>query len=69
MSASLITTQRSAGQLRGTLARIALAASQIAACYEHFGPDLPWGFADPSGWKRSRRYCSHWPACPGGYGL
>jgi hypothetical protein len=69
MSASFITTHRTAGQLRGSLARIALAASQIAACYEQFGPDLPWGFADPSGWKCSRRYCSHWPACPGGYGL
>jgi hypothetical protein len=69
MSARLITTQRSAAQLRGTLARIALAASQIAALYEKFGPDQPWGFADPSGWKCSRRYCSHYTSCPGGAGL
>jgi hypothetical protein len=69
MSASLITTQRSAGQLRGTLARIALAAAQTAVLNERFGPDQPWGFADPSGWKCSRRYCSHYTSCPGGAGL
>jgi hypothetical protein len=69
MSTSLITTQRTAGQLRGTLARIAIAAAQIAALYEKFGPDQPWGFADPSGWKCSRRYCSHYTSCPGGAGL
>ena len=40
-------------QLRATLARIAQAASQIAALYERYGPDEPWGFADPSGWKCS----------------
>jgi len=69
MSASFITTHRTTGQLRGSLARIALAASQIAAYYERFGPDEPWGFADPSGWKCSPRYCAHWRACPGGRGL
>jgi hypothetical protein len=69
MSASLITTKRTAGQLRGSLARIAQAASQIVACYERFGADQPWGFADPTGWKCSQRYCQHWHACPGGAGL
>ena len=69
MSTSMITTERTAGQLRGSLARIALAASQIAACYERFGPDEPWGFADPTGWKCSPRYCAHWRGCPGGRGL
>jgi hypothetical protein len=69
ISASLITTRRTAGQLRGSLARVAQAASQIAAYYERFGPDQPWGFADPAGWKCSRRYCQHWLACPGGAGL
>ena len=69
ISASLVTTRRTAGQLRATLARIAQAASQIAALYERYGPDEPWGFADPSGWKCSPRYCSHHARCPGGGGL
>ena len=69
MGASIVTTTRSAGQLRGALARIAQAARQIVACYERFGPDEPWGFADPSGWKCSPRYCEHWHSCPGGAGL
>jgi hypothetical protein len=60
MSASLVRTTRSPGQLRGVLARLALAASQITACYERYGPDQPWGFADPTSWKCSPRYCSHW---------
>ena len=48
MSASLVTTRRTTGQLRGSLARIAQAASQIDALHERYGPDAPWGFADPS---------------------
>ncbi len=27
------------------------------------------GFADPSGWKCSARYCEAWRSCPGGAGL
>ena len=69
MSASLVATTRTHGQLRGVLARIAQAASQIVACYERFGPDRPWGFADPAGWKCSQRYCSHHARCPGGAGV
>src|SRR5437764_8245683 len=69
MAASLVPTSRTSGQLRGVLARLALAASQIAACYERYGPDQPWGFADPTSWKCSPRYCSHWASCPGGTGL
>jgi len=69
MAASLVSTSRTRGQLRGVLARIALAASQIAACYERYGPDQPWGFADPTSWKCSARYCSGWATCPGGRGL
>jgi hypothetical protein len=69
MGASLVPTSRTPGQLRGVLARIALAASQIAACYERYGPDRPWGFADPTSWRCSPRYCSHWTVCPGGRGL
>ena len=69
MAASLVPTSRTGGQLRGVLARLALAASQIAACYERYGPDQPWGFADPTSWKCSPRYCSHWASCPGGTGL
>jgi hypothetical protein len=69
MAASLVTTSRTPGQLRAMLARIAQAAGQIAACYERFGPDQPWGFADPTGWKCSERFCPAWQACPGGLGL
>jgi hypothetical protein len=53
MTASLITTRRSTGQLRAMLVRIAQAASQIDAYYRRFGPDQPCGFADPAGWKCS----------------
>ena len=69
MSAALITTHRTCGQLRSSLARIALAASQIDAYYRRFGSDRPWGFADPASWKCSERFCAHWRACPGGAGL
>ena len=60
ISGALVTTTRTVGQQRATLARIAQAASQIHALYERFGPDEPWGFADPTGWKCSERYCPHW---------
>jgi len=69
MSASIVTTRRTTQQLRGALARIAQLASQVVACYERFGPDRPWGFADPTGWKCSERYCEAWGRCPGGAGL
>ena len=69
IGASIVTTSRSTGQLRGALARIAQVARQIVACYERFGPDEPWGFADPGGWKCSERYCEAWGRCPGGAGL
>jgi hypothetical protein len=69
MNASLVTTRRSTAQLRGALARIAQVAAQIVACHERFGPNRPWGFADPTGWKCSARYCEAWHSCPGGGGL
>ena len=69
MSASIVTTSRSTEQLRGALVRIAQVAAQIVACYERFGPERPWGFADPTGWKCSPRYCEAWSSCPGGAGL
>ena len=69
MSASLVSTTRSVGQLRGALVRIAQVARQIVTCHERFGPDEPWGFADPAGWKCSERYCEAWRTCPGGAGL
>ncbi len=69
MNTSFVTTRRSVGRLRAMLARVAQAASQITAAYERFGPDEPWGFADPTGWKCSARYCSHHRVCPGGHGL
>jgi hypothetical protein len=69
MSSALVSTRRSVAQLRATLARIAQVASQIAALYDRYGPDEAWGFADPSGWKCSPRYCAHHARCPGGGGL
>jgi hypothetical protein len=48
ITASLVSTTRAAGQMRSALARVALPASQIAACYERNGRDQPWGFADPN---------------------
>jgi hypothetical protein len=69
MSSSLVTTRRTVGELRGTLARIAQAARQIAALYERLGPDEPWGFADPISWKCAPAYCRHHARCPGGAGL
>jgi hypothetical protein len=69
IGASFLTTSRSTGQLRGALARIAQVARQIVACYARFGPEEPWGFADPNGWKCSERYCEAWASCPGGAGL
>ena len=69
IGASLVCTSRTAGQLRGALVRIAQVARQIVACHERFGPDEPWGFADPAGWKCSERYCEAWRTCPGGAGL
>jgi hypothetical protein len=69
MSTALVTTGRTVGQMRGVLARVALAASQIAAAYERYGPDQPWGFADPTSWRCSARYCWAWGSCPGGRGL
>ena len=69
MGASIVTTSRTVGQLRGALARIAQAASEIVACWETLGPDRPWGFADPTGWKCSPRYCEAWSSCAGGAGL
>jgi len=66
---SLVHTTRTIGQHRATLARIALAASQIDAYYQRFGPDRPWGFADPTSWKCAAQYCEHYLTCPGGAGL
>ena len=69
LATSLIPTERNVAALRSTLARIALAASQIAALHDRYGPDRPWGFADPTSWKCGPRYCPHWATCPGGAGL
>jgi hypothetical protein len=69
MGSSLMRTERTVGQLRGVLVRLALAASQIAALHETFGPERPWGYAEPTSWKCSERFCRFWRECPGGAGL
>jgi hypothetical protein len=69
MTTSLVPAERTVGELRATLARIALTAAQIATAFERFGADGPWQWADPTSWKCSPRYCEHWRSCPGGGGL
>ena len=69
MSSALVQTTRTIGQMRATLARLALAAIEITATYERLGPDRPWGFADPTSWKCSERFCGSFGTCPGGRGL
>jgi hypothetical protein len=59
-----------------------MVASQINAAYAQFGPDRPWGFAEPGSWKcdpdtdhapdgvpARGRFCIHWLSCPMGRGL
>ena len=48
---------------------VALTENALRILHERYGPDEPWGFADPSGWKCSPRYCGHFARCPGGGGL
>ena len=68
MSSSFVTTRRSVGQLRATLARIAQAASQIARPLRPLGPDEPWGFADRAAGSVAA-LLRPYPRCPGGGGL
>ena len=63
VGAALRTITRTAGQMRSSLVPIAQAA-QINACYECYGPDGGWGFADATGWKCSPRYCPYYRSCP-----
>jgi hypothetical protein len=81
MTTALIPTTRTVAQMRSVLVRIAMVASQINAAHTHFGPDRPWGFAEPGSWKCDPdhpasdgvpvrgRFCVHWPTCPMGGGL
>jgi PD-(D/E)XK nuclease superfamily len=81
MTTALIPTTRTPGEMRSVFMRIAMVASQINAAYNQFGPDRPWGFAEPGSWKcepdhdaprgvpARGRYCVHWPSCPMGRGL
>jgi hypothetical protein len=69
LGAALTATSRTVGQMRTSLARIAQVASQINAYYDHYGPDRSWGYASPSSWRCSPRFCPAWHDCPGGGGL
>jgi hypothetical protein len=82
MTTALIPTTRTPPQMRSVFMRIAMVASQITAAHDHFGPDRPWGFAEPGHWKcepdassapgnvpARGRFCIHWPSCPMGRGL
>ena len=59
MSASLVTTSRTVGQLRGALVRIAQVARQIVACYER-SLGVPF-VSGPSGFslRQSVRFWLH----------
>jgi hypothetical protein len=61
MSTALVATKRSEAQMRATLARVAMAASQIVALYQQLGPDRPWGYATQE-WKCG--FCNHAASCP-----
>jgi hypothetical protein len=83
MTTAVIPTMRSPAQMRSVFMRIAMVASQINAAHAHFGPDRPWGFAEPGHWKcepdhddhardgvpARGRFCIHWASCPMGRGL
>lgn len=84
MSTALVTTSRTAGRMRAILLRYAMAATQIVAAYEAFGPEQPWGFAPEGHWKcmpdadsaqrpggppTRGRHCIHFQGCPMGLGL
>jgi hypothetical protein len=76
MTTALIPTTRTVAEMRLVFMRIAMVASQITAAHTQFGPDRPWGFAEPGSWKcepdgdhTRGRFCVHWPTCPMGRGL
>jgi hypothetical protein len=74
MTTVLVATRRTPAQLRAVFMRVAMVASQIHACHEQFGPDRPWGFAEPGSWKCEARddaapFCNHYHSCPMGAGL
>ena len=83
MSTSLVATTRTEAQLRTLPLRYLMAAAQIRAAYDTFGPDESWGFAPEGHWKcmpdesSARtpggppvlgRFCWHWPTCAFGGG-
>jgi hypothetical protein len=84
MSTALVSTTRTPAQMRAIFLRYAMAATQIVATYNAFGPDQPWGFAPEGHWKcmpdpdsaltpggpaTRGRHCVHFAACPFGIGL
>jgi hypothetical protein len=69
VGSAITRTTRTVGQMRAIRARVALAASQIVATYERYGAERPWGYAEPTHWQCSPRFCAHWADCPGGAGL
>lgn len=84
IATSLVRTTRTVGAMRAVFMRYAMAAAQIVATYNTFGPDQAWGFAPDGHWKcqpdaesaltpggraTRGRFCTHWAACPCGAGL
>ena len=81
MTTALVPTTRTPQQMRSVFMRAAMVASQIHAAYQQFGPERPWGFAEPGSWKcepddssarngkpTHGRFCTHWAHCPMGAG-
>ena len=69
MGASLITTTRSAGQLRGALVRIAQAARQIAPATSGSARTSRGGSPTPAAGSAASATATRWASCPGGAGL
>jgi PD-(D/E)XK nuclease superfamily protein len=67
--ARAIPTERDQRQLAGFWLRVAIAARQLAAYHNRFGPDEPWPFAAPDHWCCSADFCEFYERCPGGAGL
>ncbi len=69
VDARITRTIRTPAQMRGTVARMAAMANGIVAFYEKLGPEQPWPYADPTGWKCGPKFCGFFSTCAGGAGL
>ena len=65
MSTSLVSTRRTAMDMRTVFMRFAQTARQICALYDQLGPDQPWGWATEDWRCRNCTFGPHGTAdCP-----